>query len=234
MSVVAVNPTTNVAWSVLLDSLAAMRNGFVYGCKIRAPHTFVLQMVWSKGTWRSVFDRVVELTSQHAANLALNAVFFKFGVALLKLAQGTKEAQAWHHALVGGLCGFLFWGENKAVNVQVNLYMMTRALSGLLLLFLDRRRSMAQAGAAPALSSTEQALFFNPKSHLGYRLFSATVWGTALYLFFNHTHVLQTSLRASMDFIYRQGDEHNGSIDRLIKGRPDEQPTSGDKKKKAE
>jgi peroxisomal membrane protein 4 len=215
MSLTSVAPGTNVGYTILLDALAALRNGFVYGCKIRAPHTFVLQMVWSKGTWRAVLDRVVELTTQHATNLALNAVCFKLGVAILKLAQGTAEAQAWHHALVGGLCGFLFWGENKAVNVQVNLYMMTRALSGLLLLFLETRRSTA--------SATEQKLFFNAKSHhLGYRLFSAAVWGTALYLFFNHAHVLQTSLRSSMDFIYRQGDEHNGSLQRVIQGKPEE------------
>jgi peroxisomal membrane protein 4 len=222
MSLTATIPaTSNIAYQILLDSLGAMRNGFVYGCKIRAPHTFVLQMVWSKGTWKSVWDRVLDLTTQHATNLALNAVFFKIGVALLKLAQGST--QPWHHALVGGICGFYFWGKNNAVNVQVNMYMMSRALSGLLLLFLEKRK--LASGTVP-LTSTEKYL----SGAGGYRLLAAAIWGAALYIFFHHAHVLHGSLRQSMDFIYRQGDEHEGSIERLIKGKPDEVPVA-DKKK---
>ena len=233
---------TNHAYQILLNALGALRNGFVYGCKIRAPHTFVLQMVWSKGTWQSVFQRIYDLTSQHATNLALNAVLFKIGIALLKLAQGTT--QPWHHALVGGLAGFLIWGQNNSVNWQVNMYMMSRALCGIVLLLLEKRKALADRGVSP-LSSTEKALFYSGNQqqissplisrviktdNLGARLCAASIWGVALYLFFHHSHVLHGSLRASMDYIYKQGDEHEGSIERLIKGRPEE--AEGNSKKK--
>lgn len=240
--------STNIAYQVLLDALGALRNGFVYGCKIRAPHTFVLQMVWSKGSWQSLFQRIYDLTSQHATNLALNAVLFKLGVALLRLAQGTT--QPWHHALVGGLAGFLIWGQNNAVNWQVNMYMMSRALSGIVLLLLERRKALADRGVAP-LSSTEKALFYAGNEqqlktsstlfnsivktdNLAARLTAASIWGVALYVFFHHAHVLHGSLRASMDFIYKQGDEHEGSFERLIKGRPelDDADANNNKKKR--
>ena len=198
----------STSYSLLLDALATVRNGIVYGVKLRAPHTFVLQMVWSKGSWYSVWEKIRDMTRQHAGNLAMAGVIFKLGTMLLRLAQGGGKANApWHHALMGGIAGFLVWGEASQVNVQVNMYMFSRVISALVLMLLERKMA--------SLSPEAQHIL---KGGMGYRLLSATIWGLALWLFFNHESQVQSSLRSSMQFIYKDGDAHGGSIQNVITG----------------
>jgi hypothetical protein len=52
----------------------------------------------------------------------------------------------------------------------------------------------------------------------GYRVFAGLVWAAALYLFHEHGAALQPSLRQSMQFIYRDGDHHGGSLRKLLLG----------------
>lgn len=200
-------------YNMLLDALAALRNGIVYGVKVRAPHTLVNLCVWSNASWSDTFTKVRQMSIQHGMNLGMAACVFKVGTSLLSIASGggagSGENNKWHRALMAGICGFIFWGEANPVNIQVNMYVMSRTATALAVLFIERR--VATAGSTP-LTGTEKALF----GPTGYRLFSTTVWAIALYLFFNHTNVLQGGLKQSMTQIYKDGDTHNGDIKALF------------------
>ena len=242
---------------LLFYALGAFRNGIVYGTKVRAPHSFVVHALWSSNTWPNVFRKIVVLTAQHATNLAVAAMTFKIGMHLLKLASSSKAAvsQWWHYVLMGGVGGFFVWGDPNPVNVQVNMYMMSRVLSGLLFLWIEHRereeaerkkQKQIAIGDALAASSSPTDNSNNANTTLmspvtpkttgddnvsllqpweqfvygprGYRVFVGIVWATALYLFHHHDKYLQSSLKMSMQYIYKDGDKHAGSLRHVLLG----------------
>lgn len=234
----------NLAYQILLDALGAFRNGLVYGSKVRAPHSFVVYALWSSSSWPNVFQKIITLTTHHATNLAVAAALFKVGMHLLKQLSAAKTSVPWHYFLMGGIGGYFVWGEPNAVNTQVNMYMLSRVLSGLVYLFFEMRERQeaeekknekllqlqqeqqpdvsAISVATPKstgddtslLTPTEQFIF-GPR---GYRVFVGCVWATALYLFHHHEQHVQSSLKMSMQYIYKDGDKHGGSLRKLFLG----------------
>ena len=90
-----------------------------------------------------------------------------------------------YHALVAGaIGGYLVWGRYSSVNYQVVLYLTSRVLVGI---------------------GKKVAEHFNISHHTGnsYPLFAATVWGLVMVLFEESPHVLHSSLKKSMEEIYR-------------------------------
>jgi peroxisomal membrane protein 4 len=193
---------------LLMNALAAFRNAVVYGAKVRAPHTLVVNLVWSRSTPEKLFWKIVNATREHALNLGKAALVFKLGTALLQLAQGGPKPQGWHQALMGAICGFLFWGDNTAVNVQVNMYILSRIISALLFLAIKKRGGASAGSAIPDW-------VFGPR---GFRLYAASIWGIVMWLFYNHSDTLQASLKTSMGYIYEESTKHGGSWEKLIKG----------------
>ncbi|KAK0354077.1 hypothetical protein LTR59_014793 [Friedmanniomyces endolithicus] len=50
--------------------LKAVRNGLVYGTKVRFPHAFVMVLLFRSGTLREKLWLIFKATRQHATNLA--------------------------------------------------------------------------------------------------------------------------------------------------------------------
>jgi peroxisomal membrane protein 4 len=206
----------NENYKILLDALGAFRNGIVYGTKVRAPHSFVVYALWSSSSWATVFRKIVTLTTQHALNLAFAASMFKIGLAILKKLTPNKQQLGWHYALMGAVGGCTVWGDNNPVNVQVNMYMMSRVMSGLLFLWIEYRERIAAAekkteeqqqqtskekestGVISSNLSDWEQFAFGPK---GYRVFVGVIWATALWLFHHHNQHMQSSLKMSMQYI---------------------------------
>ena len=93
-----------------------------------------------------------------------------------------------HAFLSGALGGYYVWGSYSNVNNQLLLYLFSRVL-----LALSKRLSPQKYSK----------IFDSPKA---YRLLSATVWGTVMFLFEEDSPdspKLQNSLKRSMDEIYR-------------------------------
>ena len=89
--------------------------------------------------------------------------------------------QRMHHAFVAGaLAGYHVWGEYNALNFQVLLYLTSRVMVGAYKRFIP----------------------LEPHSRF-YSLASALVWGAALMLYEDRPAVLHSSMRQSMDEIYR-------------------------------
>ena len=97
-----------------------------------------------------------------------------------------------YHALVAGaIGGYCVWGRYTSVNHQVVLYLTSRVLVGLVKRLWERIHGQ---------SYYNSALLQHPKT---YPFSAAVVWGIAMVLFEESPHVLQKSLKQSMDEIYR-------------------------------
>lgn len=60
----------NPKYRPLLVLIKAIRNGLVYGAKVRFPHALVMVFLFRPGTLREKIRMVYKATRQHALNLA--------------------------------------------------------------------------------------------------------------------------------------------------------------------
>ena len=127
-------------YNAVLDIVKAYRNGFVYGVKIRGPHAMVMALLFKRGPPADMLTRVFKQTKQHAMTLGLFAALFKIGLLALRMVDGDAAHQGLHAFLSGALVGAYVWGGNNAINMQINLYLLSRIMMGfgrLLLLKLN-------------------------------------------------------------------------------------------------
>ena len=185
-------------YKLLLDAVKGLRNGIVYGCKVRAPHSLVMTLLWSRGPIPDMAMKIFRATKQHGMNLGKFAFVFKLGLGILqKLTGGPAQ---WHSVVLGALCGFLFWGDRSPVNTQVNMYLLSRISSGFLFLWMEK--SGVQLG---------------PRA---FRAYAALMWACVMFLFYHHPETLQASLQSSMNYIYRESDKYSGVHDLLLVNSP--------------
>jgi peroxisomal membrane protein 4 len=98
-----------------------------------------------------------------------------------------------YHALVAGsVGGYFVWGRYSSVNHQIVLYLTSRVLVGLAKTAWERIHGKPH--------HHESSILQHPTT---YPLVAATVWGIVMALFEESPHVLQPSLKHSMDEIYR-------------------------------
>jgi len=180
-------------YKLLLDAVKGFRNGFVYGVKVRGPHALVMTLLWSRGPIPDMAKKIITAAKQHGMNLAKFAFVFKFGLGILAKLTGPQQ---WHAALMGAVCGFLFWGDRSPVSLQVNMYLLSRILSGFVHLYLKK------SGANP--------------SPLAFKLYAALMWACVMFLFYHHPDVLQVSLQSSMNYIYRESDKYATVNDLIV------------------
>lgn len=181
-------------YKLLLDAVKGFRNGFVYGVKVRAPHAFVMTMLWSRGPPMQMATKIFNATKQHGMNLAKFAFIFKicYGI-LARLCGGNAP---WHAAALGALCGYLFWSDNSPVNVQVNMYLLSRILSGFVFLYMSKSTVKLPPTA--------------------FKAYAAVMWACVMFLFYHYPEVLQTSLQSSMSYIYRDSDKYSNLRDLIV------------------
>jgi peroxisomal membrane protein 4 len=120
--------------------------------------------------------------------------------ALAALQGGEKSVHAFAAAFAGG---YYVFGANNAINMQINLYLLSRITVGLI-------RLAAQKGVLPT-SQTQETVF---------PWFGALVWGVVLWLFEHHRGVLQASLGTSMQYLYKDSGAWRGAKDFLIGALP--------------
>lgn len=188
-------------YKILFDSVKAFRNGFVYGVKVRAPHTLVMTVLWSRPTFRQLIEKIVKASKQHGLNLGKTAFVFRLVHYILTRLIGSESPYApLCSLLAGGVSGALFWGEQNPINVQVSMYLLSRVLSGLLF----------------AAANKYHAAF--PKQ--AFRAFAGLMWGLVMMLYMHHPETLQTSLQSSMGYIYRESQTYSGLYDLLLVNSP--------------
>ncbi|KAI8141633.1 peroxisomal membrane protein 4 [Fennellomyces sp. T-0311] len=169
----------------VLTILKGFRNGIVYGTRIRFPHALVMAFLFKSGSTMDKFRYIFRATKQHARNLGVFATIYKTAMFVQKRLNGGKEADI--HTFVAGLLGGYFvFGENNAINQQIVLYIFARVAIALVKVPVKRQ-------------------IIDAPQHT-YPVFAAVCWGLVMYLFKRDADTLQPSLRASMQYIYRDSD----------------------------
>ncbi|XP_003384961.2 PREDICTED: peroxisomal membrane protein 4-like [Amphimedon queenslandica] len=185
----------NPRYRTLLSLVKAFRNGLMYGVKIRFPHSLVMTFLFHEGSLKEKFRFILTATAQHAKNLAFFALVYKSISLLLNKLRGSTHPV---HNFIGGLMGgYLVFGTNNKVNMQINLYLLSRVTIGL------------------ARLAVKKQLIPEPQFNT-FPLFAAIVWGLALTLFEYHTDVLQPSLQNSMTYLYRDSTVWSNIADFLF------------------
>ncbi|KAK2147314.1 hypothetical protein LSH36_560g00004 [Paralvinella palmiformis] len=182
----------------LLTLMKGFRNGAVYGAKIRFPHALVMTLLFRGGPISEQARTILRATYTHSKNLASFVILYK-GLRLMFIKFDGKPAE--YHSFISALIGgYLIWGKYNKVNEQINLYLLSRILYGLIKLGVER-------GYIP-----------KPKGD-SFPIFGALVWGIVLWLFEHHQHTLQPSLQSSMTYLYHESNLWHNIWDFLIYNR---------------
>jgi len=179
-----------------LEALRGLRNGLIYGVKVRAPHAFVMAMLFGRGTLLKRLHGILLATRMHAVNLGRYVFGYKLVMSALRTLWGRGEYQSWHPLIAAGLLGYLVFGEEGGVNTQINLYLLSRVIYALARLSVER-------GLIRLPPSVGQSSSLFP-------WFAAAVWGVGLWLYENHPSTLQKSLQSSMQYLYRDSEHWTG------------------------
>uniref|UniRef100_A0A8C4WW70 Peroxisomal membrane protein 4 n=1 Tax=Eptatretus burgeri TaxID=7764 RepID=A0A8C4WW70_EPTBU len=170
-----------------------------YGAKVRAPHALVTTFLFRSTSMQEKLRTIVYATYTHSRNLACFVFIYKsLTVAQRWLLGCARQPQAFLAACVGG---WLVFGTNNSINSQINMYLLSRVLFGLVRL------------------GTERGLLPRPAQDT-FPFFAALIWGLVLWLFEYHRHVLQPSLQGSMTYLYDDSNVWHDITDWLVFNKP--------------
>jgi len=168
----------------LISSMKGFLNGMIYGGKVRFIHSLVMEILFSKSS--SIYDKLknmIKPTLEHSINLGAFVFIYKTSVCLIKRIFKTNNKLT--NFIAGIIGAYFIWSKRSSVNVQIMLYLLSRNLL--------------------AISTLLSNKYFPDFTH-GFSIVSMIVWGLVMYLFEAYPKALQSSLKQSMDFIYKESD----------------------------
>ncbi|XP_071484850.1 peroxisomal membrane protein 4-like [Diadema setosum] len=183
----------------ILSILKGLRNGAVYGVKIRAPHALVMTFLFGSGSLYDKIRAILRATYTHSKNLASFVFLYKSLLVIMRRLEG-KPAGA-HSLLAGFVGGYLIFGENNKVNSQINMYLLSRILFG------------------AARMARDKGIIPEPKIDV-FPIFAAIVWAIVMWQFETHQSVLQQSLQNSMTYLYHDSNVWHSISDFLWRNKP--------------
>ncbi|XP_014555650.1 hypothetical protein COCVIDRAFT_38687 [Bipolaris victoriae FI3] len=197
----------------VLTLVKGVRNGIVYGSKVRFPHALVMIFLFRSGSFRSKCLLVYKATRQHARNLGLFALVYKATMLLLRHTSPNGKERQYDSFLAGLLGGYTVFGRtiHNSVSQQIVIYVAARVCLALAKLAVQPREVSAGAGAKHG-GVKGWELFGNGEMRRalvrnGWPAFASLSWAMVMYIFRWHPESVQSSLRSSMSYIYVQSDE---------------------------
>lgn len=197
-----------------LTLVKAVRNGLVYGTKVRFPHALVMIFLFRNGTVREKLSTIFKATKLHARNLAVFALIYKSTLLALKSIQGKeKSADPFLAGLLGGW--YVFGRYKSSVSQQIVIYIFARVVLATAQLAFQPPGDNTLVGAryggrggsgflANALGLSEEA---REKIRKGaWPVFASLSWASVMWLFRWYPDMLQPSLKSSMVYIYENAD----------------------------
>lgn len=186
----------------LLSLIKTARNGAVYGTKVRFPHALVMIFLFRSGTIRQKTGLVLRATRHHASNLARFAVIYKLTTLAMKYFGSTPGKEGAYDSFFGGLVGgyFVFGGRSKrtgkisSVNQQIVIYVFARVVLAL------ARIAVKPGHGLPVVSNEP---LHSKISEYAWPAFASLSWAMVMLVFKYHPEDLQSSLRSSMTYIYK-------------------------------
>lgn len=176
-----------------ISALKGLRNGMYYGGKVRFIHSLVMTILFRSGSLKSKISSILRMTWEHSRNLGVFVLVYKSLVCILR--HLFKSRTPIFNFIAGFISAYFFLSrEATAVNMQIMLYLLSRDIL--------------------AVSNMISDKYMNGWS--GFTLTSMTVWGIVMFLFEYNPKILQSSLTASMNFIYKESDKKYENILDLI------------------
>ncbi|KAK9353773.1 Tim17/Tim22/Tim23/Pmp24 family-domain-containing protein [Lipomyces doorenjongii] len=171
----------------VLGILKGLRNGAIYGSKVRFAHALVMTFLFRNGSFKDKMVLIVKATREHARNLATFVFIYKSTLYVLKSTNGKQQdIDTFIAGLLGGYVVFGRGGKSS-VNQQIVLYVFSRVVLGLAKLTVKKR-------LIPSLH--------DDVGNKVWPAFAAVCWGLVMYMFRTDPDVLQPSMKTSMDYIY--------------------------------
>ncbi|KAG2415649.1 hypothetical protein HFD88_006840 [Aspergillus terreus] len=192
---------TNKDLAPFLALAKAVRNGAVYGAKVRFPHALVMIFLFRSGTIREKTKLVLKATRQHARNLATFAFIYKATMLVLRNLNpaGTSKEGRYDSFFAGLLGGYAVFGRRKtSVSQQIVIYVFARVVLG-----------FAKLAVRPNMHPLSG--FITPEARAeieknAWPAFASLSWAFVMYLFRWYPDTLMSSLRSSMVYIYSDCD----------------------------
>jgi len=184
------------AYHDYLAILKGLRNGLVYGVKIRFPHALLMSILFGRGDWKTRTRVIFKLTAQHAIGLAKFVTLYKSLLLVQKRLHGGKQSSAdtFFAGLVGG---YVVFGDRTAINEQIVLYVVSRVLAS----FIPRDSS-----AKPPSSGAVKPI---PPNARHFSIFAALAWGGVMWIFQEHGETIQPGMFSSMNYLYKDSEKWN-------------------------
>ncbi|KAF3909132.1 hypothetical protein ABW21_db0207166 [Orbilia brochopaga] len=185
-----------------LTLLKGLRNGLVYGTKVRFPHALVYALPPSLIClhFREKLILVLKATRTHARNLGTFVLIYK--ATMLALRTLAKSESRSDSLLAGLLGGYYVFGRNgnSSVNQQICLYVAARVVLGIAKLSTQPGYQLS-----PVPMAWREGINNN-----AWPVFASVSWGLVMYLFRWHPEVIQPSLRSSMTYLYVNSERWDG------------------------
>ena len=174
--------------SCLLSILRGFRQGVVYGAKIRFPHALVMTALFRSGSVSSKANDIIQATYTHARSLGYYVALYKLLTCLLR--HLTHSSTSPLIPLTSGfIAGGLMFGRSSPITTQINMYVMSRVIFGLLRMLVVR------------------GVMGDWEKGRGYAVYAGVVWALVMVLFEMQPQVLQRSLATSMTYLYHDSDK---------------------------
>jgi len=181
---------TPVPYHPALAIIKGLRNGAVYGAKIRFPHALVMTFLFRSGSLQDKFKWIFKAAYAHSKNLATFVFIYKLLMATMKKIELGSEKGKLHPFIAAFIGGYYVFGTHDKINEQIVLYLLSRIT------------------VAFAKLAAEKGYIKRPNIDI-WPWFAAFVWGSVLWLFEFHRWTLQGSLQSSMVYLYDDSNVFN-------------------------
>lgn len=182
--------STPVPHHPALAIIKGLRNGAVYGAKIRFPHALVMTFLFRSGSLQDKFKWIFKAAYAHSKNLATFVFIYKLLMATMKKIESNPEKGNLHPFISAFIGGYYVFGTQDKINEQIVLYLLSRITVGF------------------AKLAAEKGYIKTPNIDI-WPWFAAFVWGSVLWLFEFHRWTLQGSLQSSMVYLYDDSEIFN-------------------------
>lgn len=192
---------TNKDLAPFLALLKAVRNGSVYGAKVRFPHALVMIFLFRSGTIREKTGLVLKATRQHARNLATFAFIYKATMLVLRNVNPTATAKEGRYDsfFAGALGGYAVFGRHKSsITQQIVIYVFARVVL-----------AFAKLSVRPNMHPLSSLITTEARAEIeknAWPVFASLSWAFVMYVFRWYPETLMSSLRSSMVYIYNDSD----------------------------
>lgn len=191
-----------------LTLVKGIRNGIVYGSKVRFPHALVMIFLFRSGSFRTKCWLVFKATRQHARNLGFFALMYKSTMLFLKHTSPTGKERHYDSFLAGLVGGYTVFGRDihNSVSQQIVIYVSARVFLALGKLAVQPRHVGKIEGGGGGMGLIANEELRREVMRNGWPVFATLSWAMVMYLFRWHPETVQSSLRSSMSYIYVQSD----------------------------